>query len=65
MSASETRTIATKCPICAAVLPLFDVTFITSGWWKRSVQILIGGDATDYVAHLWEHEQKRRGEVWQ
>ena len=63
MNRSETRTIATKCPVCQAILPLFDVTFITQGWLRPKVQILIGGDATDYVAHLWSHSDKEQS--WQ
>lgn len=60
MNKSETRTIATKCPLCEAILPLFDVTFVTHGWLRPKVQILIGGDATDYVAHLWSaHGQEK------
>lgn len=56
---SETRTIATKCPMCQAILPIFDVSFHIVGRWRPKVSIVVSGDATDYVAHMWQHSQEQ------
>lgn len=54
----DRQTIATRCPVCGAVLPLFDLLVIRQGWWRPAIQVIIEGDATDYVAHLWTHSQE-------
>lgn len=56
---SEYRTIATKCPICDAILPIFSVTLQRHGFLGRHTRLLLDGDATDYVAHMWQHSQEK------
>lgn len=57
---SESRTIAARCPICGAILPIFTVTAERHGFLSRHMRLTLEGDATDYVAHIWMHTDKER-----
>jgi len=57
---SESRTIAARCPICGAILPIFTVTAERHGFLGRHMRLTLDGDATDYVVHLWTHERKEK-----
>lgn len=57
---SKTRTIAARCPICAAILPIFTITAERHGFLGRHTRLTLTGDATDYVAHLWMHTDKEQ-----
>lgn len=57
---SETRTIAARCPICGAILPIFTVIAERHGFLGRHLRLTLNGDATDYVAHIWTHERKEK-----
>ena len=37
---------------------MFQVLAYNRGRWRPDVQVQIVGDATDFVAHLWAHQQK-------
>lgn len=50
------------CPVCGVVVPMFQVLAYNRGRWRPDVQVQIVGDATDFVAHLWAHQQK--GSQW-
>lgn len=54
-----------RCPVCGELVPLFEVTPIVRGWWRRRVMLVVSGDASDYVLHMWSHSEKggRRGAV--
>ena len=47
--------IAAKCPVCGVVVPFMDVSIERYGFLKRRVGIVLDGDATDFVVHLWSH----------
>lgn len=49
------ETIAARCPICKAHVPMFTVHINTNGRWRKHVTLTVEGDATDYVAHMWTH----------
>lgn len=51
----NTKTIAGKCPVCDAFVPLFTVTAEVRGWIRPKVEMSIEADASDYVAHMWTH----------
>lgn len=55
---SETaRTVIAYCPLCKCVIPLVFLKIITTGFWRKDVQVKVEGDATDYVLHMWAHQQ--------
>lgn len=47
--------VAFGCPVCGMIVPLFTVTIQRYGFLWRRTGIVIDGDATDLVAHLWTH----------
>ena len=47
--------VAARCPVCGMIVPFMDVTVHRYGFLKRRVGIILDGDATDFVAHLWTH----------
>jgi hypothetical protein len=51
-------TVTAICPACGAVIPTFDVQAKAHGFWPRKVEVFITGDATDWVAHLWQHREE-------
>lgn len=57
VSTSNERIITAHCPICRTLIPIVTVTFTTTGLWRKHVAMELDGDATDYVTHLWAHQQ--------
>lgn len=56
MTETDERIITAYCPACHAIIPIVTITFTTKGWWRKTVEMEIDGDATDYVTHLWAHQ---------
>ena len=54
------RTVAARCPICRVILPLFTVVIERHGFLGRHIRLTLDGDATDYVAHIWQHQEGGR-----
>ena len=52
---NDVRVVLATCPECKTMIPMVTVTFITTGRWRKRVQMELDGDATDYVAHVWAH----------
>jgi hypothetical protein len=48
-----------QCPMCSDTVPLAEITATRTGWWKPNIEVTVEGDATDYVAHMWAHQQRR------
>jgi hypothetical protein len=57
---SQSRAIAARCPVCGAILPIFTVTVDRHGFLGRHIRLTLDGDATDYVVHIWSHENKEK-----
>lgn len=57
MSKIDQRLVTAYCPACHSVIPIVTVTITIVGRWRKRVQMRLDGDATDYVAHLWAHQQ--------
>lgn len=53
-----TRVIEYTCPICFDSVPIAEITATQTHRWKPNLYVTIEGDATDYVAHLWAHQQR-------
>ena len=51
------RTVTAYCPLCKCLIPIVFLKVESSGWWRKNVQIKVEGDATDYVMHMWSHQQ--------
>ena len=50
-----------QCPICGATVPVFEITAKGKGFLRRNVEVNVTGDATDFVAHIWTHQE----DAWQ
>lgn len=57
MTEIDERIVTAYCPGCQALIPIVTVTFITKGFWRKNVTMELDGDATDYVTHMWAHQQ--------
>ena len=53
----DQRVIAGKCPMCKTIIPLVFITVITTGRWRKNVEIKTEGDGTDWLTHVWAHQQ--------
>lgn len=51
----DERIVTAYCPLCQTAIPLVTITFVTSGRWRKRVSMILDGDGTDYVAHMWAH----------
>ena len=49
--------IAARCPVCGVIVPFAYVTVRQYGFLRRRVSVVLDGDATDFVAHLWTHRE--------
>lgn len=47
-----------RCPMCAEPLPVFTVHIVRHGTFRPRIELVITEDATDFVAHMWAHEEK-------
>ena len=54
---TDERVVTAYCPMCRTLIPLVTVTFITEGRWRKRVTMILDGDGTDYVTHMWAHQQ--------
>ena len=53
----ESKMVAAACPLCQAIIPIFQITVERYGFLKRRNRVTVDGDATDWVAHLWSHRE--------
>lgn len=51
-------TIPGRCPVCGELVPLFTVTPVVRGWWRRRLFLVVDADASDYVFHMWAHNER-------
>lgn len=47
--------IMARCPACGVIVPFAYARVITTGRWRKRHRVVIDGDGTDFVAHLWSH----------
>ena len=52
------KVIEYQCPLCQDCIPLVQITATRTKWWKANLLVEVEGDATDYVAHMWAHDQR-------
>jgi hypothetical protein len=55
-----TEFVFVSCPICGEGIPVWSIHVETWGWWRRQTEVRLEGDSSDYVAHLWFHEQQKK-----
>lgn len=51
------RPIYAWCPYCRCPVPVLLITVELSGVLRRRCDVMVDGDASDYVAHMWSHMQ--------
>lgn len=54
----ESVTVPGRCPVCGELVPLFSVTPVLRGWWRRRLFLVVDADASDYVLHMWSHTER-------
>ena len=47
--------VGAKCPVCGVIVPFAVISVTTTGRWRLRHRVIVDGDATDFVAHLWTH----------
>ena len=52
-----------KCPVCGVVVPMIEVTVQRYGLFGRRTAVVVDGDATDFVAHLWQHRESVNSDI--
>ena len=55
--------IMAKCPVCGVVVPMIEVTVRRYGLFGRRTAVVVDGDATDFVAHLWLHRESVNSDI--
>jgi hypothetical protein len=60
MTRHAERAVYAFCPYCKTPVPVLTVTVEVSGWIRRRCDVLVNGDASDFVAHMWMHEQQAK-----
>lgn len=55
----EPKQVAAACPVCKIIIPMFTVRVSQTGFLGRKVHVEVEGEATDWVAHLWSHNDLR------
>ena len=55
--------ISAKCPVCGVVVPMLTVSAHRYGFLGRRVAVIVDGDATDFVAHLWLHRDQVNSDI--
>jgi hypothetical protein len=50
-----TAPISARCPVCGVIVPMITVEVQRYGFLRRRIGVVVDGDATDFVAHLWSH----------
>jgi len=51
------RSVNAFCPLCKCLIPVVFLKVRTTGWWRKQVDVIVEGDATDYISHMWSHQQ--------
>jgi len=46
------------CPLCGCLVPFAQIKAERTGWLRPKVNLTIEGDGTDYVTHMWMHQQE-------
>ena len=49
------KLVGATCPICHLIVPMLTVT-VKRNWWGK-MNVTIDGEATDWVAHIWTHQE--------
>ena len=52
-----------RCPVCGVVVPMIEVQVERYGFLRRRVAVVVDGDATDFVAHLWSHREMVNSDI--
>lgn len=52
-----------RCPVCGVVVPMIEVTVQRYGLFGRRTAVVVEGDATDFVAHLWQHREAVNSDI--
>ena len=47
------------CPYCQALIPVFTMRAVVTGWWRKKIDLTLDGDPADIVAHVWQHDLKK------
>jgi uncharacterized C2H2 Zn-finger protein len=63
VSAERSGEIAARCPVCGVIVPFAYVNVKQYGFLKRRVSVVLDGDATDFVAHLWTHREPVNSDI--
>jgi len=53
----DTKVVFGACPVCKDNIPIVYVRVTTTGWWRKRVSFEVVGDVTDYICHMWGHQQ--------
>ena len=51
----ESGAIVARCPVCGVMVPFAYARVKVSGRWRKRYTVVVDGDGTDFVAHLWSH----------
>ena len=54
----NTKIICGECPVCHDIIPMAYIKITITGRWKKTVDCDVAGDVTDYMAHMWGHQQR-------
>lgn len=54
------RAVYAFCPYCRAPIPVLSITVELTGLFRRKCDVMVNGDASDFVAHMWLHEQQEK-----
>ena len=52
-----------RCPVCGVVGPMIEVSVERYGFLGRRMAVVVDGDATDFVAHLWSHRESVNSDI--
>ncbi|HEY7823214.1 MAG TPA: hypothetical protein VIG24_10285 [Acidimicrobiia bacterium] len=55
----QEQKVAAACPVCKLIIPMFTVRLHQSGFLGRRIRVEVEGEATDWVAHMWSHNDVR------
>lgn len=57
------REIYAFCPVCRTPIPVLTLTIELTGLVRRRCNVMVNGDATDYAAHMWMHDQQAKAQA--
>jgi hypothetical protein len=55
---TSVKVIKYACPMCGCLVPFAEIKAVTTRWWKPRIDVTVEGDATDYVTHMWQHQEE-------